>query len=127
VTDYKLNVTLKYCGSCNPLIDPFQVGSRLKEAILNEPGLKLVAPDDKSIDVVVILCGCPRACGNKESIRRLAKNSIVVAGASVDQVPMAEKELPAQVMQKVRSFCAEGKPISRSPAPARRTRRHQPG
>ena len=126
MTDYKLNVTLKYCGSCNPLIDPFQVGNRLKEAIENEPELKLVSPDDDLIDVVVILCGCPRTCGNKESIRRLAKNFIVVAGETVDLVPVAEKELSVRVIQKVKSYSPESRLIARNPAPARRTHRHQP-
>ncbi len=104
MTDYKLNVTLKYCGSCNPLIDLFQIGNKLKEAIENAPELQLVSPDDDHIDVVVILCGCPRMCGNKESFRRLAKNFIVIAGGMVDLVPVAEKDLPARVMQKVREL-----------------------
>ena len=104
MTDYKLKVTLKYCGSCNPLIDPFQIGKKLKEAIENEPELQFVSSDDDLIDVVVIICGCPRACGDKESFRRLAKNSIVVAGEMVDLVPTAEKDIPGQVIQKIKAF-----------------------
>jgi len=104
VTDYKLKVALKYCGSCNPLIDPIQIGNKLKEAIENEPELQLASPGDDPIDMVVIICGCPRMCGNKESIRRLAKNFIVVAGEMIDLVPTAEKDIPAQVIQKIRAF-----------------------
>ncbi len=104
MTDYKLNVTLKYCGSCNPLIDLIQIGNKLKETIENAPELQLVSPDDDHIDVVVILCGCPRMCGNKESFRRLAKNFIVIAGGTVDLMPTAEKDIPEQVMQKLKSF-----------------------
>ncbi len=104
MTDYKLKVTLKYCGSCNPLIDLIQIGNKLKEAIENAPELQLVSPDDDHIDVVVILCGCPRMCGNKESFRSLAKNSIVTAGGMVDLMPVAEKDIPNQVIQKVRAF-----------------------
>lgn len=104
MTDYKLKATLKYCGSCNPLIDLIQIGNKLKEAIENAPELQLVSPDDDHIDVVVILCGCPRMCGNKESFRRLAKNFIVIAGGMVDLMPTAEKDIPEQVMQKLKSF-----------------------
>ena len=104
MTDYKLKVTLKYCGSCNPLIDLIQIGNELKEAIKNEPELQFVSSDDDLIDVVVIICGCPRACGNKESFRRLAKNFIVIAGGTVDLMPTAEKDIPNQVMQKLKSF-----------------------
>ena len=104
MTDYKLKATLKYCGSCNPLIDLIQIGNKLKEAIENAPELQLVSPDDDHIDVVVILCGCPRMCGNKESFRRLAKNFIVIAGGTVDLMQTAEKDIPEQVMQKLESF-----------------------
>ncbi len=104
MTDYKLKATLKYCGSCNPLIDLIQIGNKLKETIENAPELQLVSPDDDHIDVVVILCGCPRMCGNKESFRRLAKNFIVIAGGMVDLMPTAEKDIPEQVMQKIKSF-----------------------
>jgi len=104
VTDYKLKVTLKYCGSCNPLIDLIQIGNKLKEAIENAPELQLASPDDDPIDVVIILCGCPRMCGNKESFRSLAKNFIVIAGGMVDLMPVAEKDIPEQVIQKVRAF-----------------------
>ncbi|MEE9365767.1 MAG: hypothetical protein V3W44_03675, partial [Dehalococcoidales bacterium] len=94
----------KYCGSCNPLIDLIQIGNKLKETIENAPELRLVSPDDDHIDVVVILCGCPRMCGNKESFRRLAKNFILIAGGTVDLMPTAEKDIPNQVMQKLKSF-----------------------
>ncbi len=104
MTDYKLKVTLKYCGSCNPLIDLIQIGNKLKEAIENAPELQLVSPDDDHIDVVVILCGCPRMCGNKESFRSLAKNFIVIAGGMVDLAPVSEKDMPAEILKKVKSF-----------------------
>jgi hypothetical protein len=99
-----MKVAVKYCGSCNPLIDLIQIGNKLKEAIENAPELQLATPDDDLIDVVVILCGCPRMCGNKEDFRRLAKNFIVIAGETVDLVPVAEKDLTARVVQKVKSF-----------------------
>ena len=104
MTDYKLNVTLKYCGSCNPLVDLIQIGNKLKETIENAPELQLVSPDDDPIDVVVILCGCPRTCGNKESFHKLAAHSIVTAGEMVDLVPVSEKDMPAEVLKKVKSF-----------------------
>ncbi|MBA7661288.1 hypothetical protein ES703_69303 [subsurface metagenome] len=104
MTDYKLKVTLKYCGSCNPLIDLIQIGNKLKEAIENAPELQRVSPDDDPIDVVVILCGCPRKCGDKESFHKLAAHSIVIAGGMVDLMPTAEKDIPEQVMQKLESF-----------------------
>jgi hypothetical protein len=104
VTDYKLNVTLKYCGSCNPQVDLIQIGHKLKEAVENAMELQLASPDDNQIDVVVILCGCPRMCGNKESFRNLAEQFILIAAETIDLEPAAEKDIPAQVVEKLKSF-----------------------
>jgi len=103
VLDSKVRVSLKYCGSCNPLIDLAKVGNELKEAIRKENNLILVSPDSDNIDVIVILCGCPRACGNKEENRARAKRSIVVAAETVDTVPIAEKDISASVIKKLKS------------------------
>ncbi len=98
----RVRVALKYCGSCNPLIDLSRTGNTLKEAIRKEAGLVLVPPENGNIDTVVILCGCARACGNKEETRARAARSIVVAGETVAMVPVAEKEIGAAVIKKLK-------------------------
>jgi hypothetical protein len=52
---------------------------------------------DKGIDIVVILCGCPRACGNKEEVKARARRSLVTAGESLNGKAVPESELPAAV------------------------------
>lgn len=100
----KIRVSLKYCGSCNPLIDLSKIGNELKEAIRKDNDLKLVAPESNHIDIMVILCGCPRACGNKEENRAKANRSIVVAAETIDMVPVAEKDISTTVMKKLKSL-----------------------
>jgi len=56
------------------------------------------------VDTVVILCGCPRACGNKEEIRARATRSIVVAGETVDMRPVAEKDISSVIIKKLKSM-----------------------
>jgi len=114
----KVRVSLKYCGSCNPLIDLAKLGGELREALSQDNDLALVPPESAEIDIMLILCGCPRACGNKEEIRARAAHSIVVAGERVDMVPTQEKEISAVVMKKLKSF------PSHKPAPAPRSRHH---
>jgi hypothetical protein len=99
-----LKVSLKYCGSCNPLIDLVQIGNELKGAISEEPGLSLVSPDSSEIDVMLILCGCPRTCGNKEEVRSRASNYIVVGGESIDQVTVREKAIVNTVISRLKSM-----------------------
>ena len=117
--DSKIRVALKYCGSCNPLIDLAKLGAELKEAISQEDGLIFTSPESTHVDIMVILSGCPRACGNKEEIRAKAARSIVVAGEMVDMVPVAEKDLNAVIMEKLKSSFASHKPAS-----APRSRHH---
>ncbi|MFQ5996228.1 MAG: hypothetical protein ACE5KP_01200 [Dehalococcoidales bacterium] len=100
----KIKVALKYCGSCNPLIDLSKIGNELKEVIGKEDDLILVAPESNHIDTMVILCGCPRACGNKQENRAKANRSIVVAAETIDMVPVAEKDISTAVMEKLKSL-----------------------
>ena len=98
----KRRVSLIYCGSCNPLIDLPKIGQALPAAISQETDLLLVSPDETNIDTIIILCGCPRACGNKEAIRARALRCIVVAGESVDAVPVAEKDISTAILKKLK-------------------------
>lgn len=99
-----LRIALKYCGSCNPLIDLITIGNELKEAIKRDSGLNLVSADGDDIDVVLILCGCPRACGNKEEARSRARSYLLIAGESIDQVPVREKDIVATVISRLMSI-----------------------
>lgn len=121
-----MKVAFKYCGSCNPEIELSEVGHQIEEALQEAPDIKVVTRRSKAIDVMVILCGCPRACGDKKRVRKKAEHCIVLAGKTVDLVPFAEKELAAQVLKKVKSYQPEGQLIARNAVPARRTPRHQP-
>jgi len=99
----KIQVSLKYCGSCNPYIDLSKISGELKKAIKKENDLNLVSLESNHIDTMVILCGCPRACGNKEEIRARAAQSIVVAGETIDLVPVPERDISAAVIKKLKS------------------------
>lgn len=98
----KRRVSLKYCGSCNPFIDLSRIGQVLPAAISQETDLLFVSAAETNIDTIIILCGCPRACGNKETIRARALRCIVVAGESVDAVPVAEKDISTAIIKKLK-------------------------
>lgn len=97
----KIRVSLKYCGSCNPLIDLSKIGNELKEAIGKEDNL-ILASLENDIDTIVILCGCPRTCGNKKEIRARATRNIVIAGETIDMVPLVEKDISTMVIKKLK-------------------------
>jgi sulfite reductase beta subunit-like hemoprotein len=97
----KVKIALKYCGSCNPHVDLTRIARHLAKVAEERGGFQLVPLSEDDIDVVVILCGCPRACGNKEEFRARAKRSLVVAGESLCGRAVPEACLPSAVEQEL--------------------------
>ena len=94
-------VALKYCGSCNPRVDLSRIAGHLKSLAAKRGDFELVPLSQNDIDVVVILCGCPRACGNKEEVRSRARLCIVTSGESVNGKTIPEDQLPAVVEREL--------------------------
>jgi hypothetical protein len=97
----QVKVALKYCGSCNPRVDLSRIARHLAKVAEERGDFRLVPLSENDIDVVVILCGCPRACGNKEEVRARAKRSLFTAGESVNRRAMPETQLPMAVEQEL--------------------------
>jgi len=75
-----------------------------------EGAFDLAPLTDAGIGIVVILCGCPRACGDKEEVRASAERCLVVAGESVNGNPVADKSLPQAVERQLREMLDQLKP-----------------
>jgi len=97
----KVKVALKYCGSCNPRVDLSRIARHLTKVAEERGDFQIVPLSENDIDVVVILCGCPRACGNKEEVRARAKRSLFTAGESVNRQTVPETQLPMAVEQEL--------------------------
>ena len=70
---------------------------------------QLVPLSEEDVDIVVILCGCPRACGNKDEVRARAKQNLVIAGESLGGEPVPEDELPSAVERELISILIQSK------------------
>jgi sulfite reductase beta subunit-like hemoprotein len=97
----KVKVALKYCGSCNPHVDLSRIARHLAKVAEERGGFQLVPLPEDDIDVVVILCGCPRACGNKGEVRARAKQSLIIAGESLGGRAVPEACLPSAAEQEL--------------------------
>jgi len=97
----KVKVALKYCGSCNPRVDLSRIARHLAKVAEERGDFQIVPLSENDIDVVVILCGCPRACGNKEEVKARAKRSLFTAGESVNRQAVPETQLPMAVEQEL--------------------------
>jgi hypothetical protein len=96
-----IKVALKYCGCCNPYVDLTRIARHLADMAETRSDFVLVCYSEDNIDVVVILCGCPRACGNKEEVKARAKHHLLVAGESIGGRAVPEEHLPATLQEEL--------------------------
>ncbi len=89
----KARVALKFCGCCNPYLDLSSIARHLRETAEASSTIELVSLSQDTADVVVILCGCPRACGNKPDIRSKAYRTIIIAGEFLDAKPVPQAHI----------------------------------
>ena len=59
-------------------MDLGKMGRTITEIIARQSGFEIVPLSTNDVDIVVILCGCPRACGNKKEVREKAKHSLLI-------------------------------------------------
>jgi sulfite reductase beta subunit-like hemoprotein len=97
----KVKVALKYCGSCNPQVDLTSIARHLAKVAETRGDFQLVPLPEDGINIVVILCGCPRACGNKPEVRARAGKSLLTAGESINGRHVPEAQLPSTVEQEL--------------------------
>jgi hypothetical protein len=82
-------------------VDLSRIAHHLSKVAEERGDFQIVPLSENDIDVVVILCGCPRACGNKEEVRARAKRSLFTAGESVNRQAVPETKLPMAVVQEL--------------------------
>ncbi|MGD0354326.1 MAG: hypothetical protein ABSB31_02640 [Dehalococcoidia bacterium] len=61
-------------------------------------------PDAAGLDLLIILCGCLRACADKEEIRGLAGRHIIIAGESLSGTAQNEDRLATLLAAEIDRF-----------------------
>lgn len=78
------------------------IGERCKD-------FEIVPLVSRDVEVVVILCGCLRACADRAENRIGKLATVIVAGESVDGEPVRESGLAVGVEQKLVRVLSEWK------------------
>jgi len=63
-----MKIGIKYCGGCNPTYDRTNVVTKLKKHLNDSDSIE-TAKEEIIYDIVVILCGCSKACANYENLK----------------------------------------------------------
>jgi hypothetical protein len=106
----RLEVSIKFCGGCNPKIDRGRVAEKVRE-LLGDCGTE-VTYNKVEADFVVFLSGCTANCA--ERYNSTEAPFIIVAGASLDLMDVEESALAAEIINKWRThYEGLGKDISK--------------
>jgi hypothetical protein len=100
----KIKIALKFCGSCNPEIDLSGLAGQVKRHISSRSDIEFVAADTPGTDLLIVLCGCLRACVDKQDIWGSARQHIVIAGESLSGASMNEDRLAELLAAEIDRF-----------------------
>jgi hypothetical protein len=93
-------IGIKFCGGCNPRIDRGTIAQAVR-AYLSSTGCTVIY-NRLDVDFVIYISGCTADCAKRYSTADVP--CIVVAGDSLDAVPVAENELVVEILCKVREY-----------------------
>ena len=73
-------IGVKFCGSCNPVLDTMALFEELKRRL---PQHCLATKDYNRADIMLILSGCESDCATRPEVKDIGV--VVVAGYSIDR------------------------------------------
>jgi hypothetical protein len=104
-----MRIAVKYCGNCNPEIDaPRVIGQWMKT--LGDDEITFNPEGKKPADLLVIICGCRKACVYRPEIRAMGKQIILIKGRWIDGRSFAEHEMAQKLIKIVESIRKKSAP-----------------
>jgi len=94
------DISIKFCGGCNPKINRGQIAEEV-EKLLAAFGSD-VSYNELKVDFIIYISGCSANCA--ERYNKTDVPCIVVAGESIDSLPVAEYNLAAEIISRVRGI-----------------------
>ena len=99
-----MKIAVKYCGGCNPSIDRANLVGQLAMLLADaHPDWKLVTLGDTEYDAVLLVNGCPVGCVQKQFVNE-TRPVFLIAGESLQRERISEKDLPQEVIRKIRNL-----------------------
>ena len=96
-----IKIALKFCGSCNPEIGLSSLAGQIRKLTSAREDIRFVPFDTPQLDLLVILCGCRRACADREEYTAQARRHLIIAGESLDGSPQSEKQLASLIAAEI--------------------------
>jgi hypothetical protein len=77
------------------------VSGQIKVQSAGRADIEIVPFASPGIDLLIILCGCLRACANNDEIKGQAARHIIIAGQSLSGTPQNEEKLAVQLAAEI--------------------------
>jgi hypothetical protein len=73
----------------------------LRKYLSGSKGIELVPAGASGIDLLIVLCGCLRACADSDEFKQQARHHIIVAGESLEGARYDEIQIYAALIAEV--------------------------
>ena len=93
-----MQVSIAFCGGCNPNIDRARLAAMIKERL--EPLGISVTYNNAKADFIVYLSGCPVSCVSRKVPDHQA--CVRIAGCNLNSLAVAEEDLSRLTVEKVK-------------------------
>ena len=95
-----MQVSITFCGGCNPKIDRGGLAERIKKQ-LEQLGLE-VTFNNANAQFVVYLSGCTVSCASRKSPEQQA--CVKIAGCNLNSHAVGEEDLARIAVEKVKGY-----------------------
>ncbi|UCD71190.1 MAG: hypothetical protein JSW70_09355 [Syntrophobacterales bacterium] len=97
-----MRIVVKYCGNCNPEINSPRIISHLMRTLHDEI---IFHPEGKKpADLLIIICGCRKACVDRPDVRAMGVRAILIKGRWIQELSCGEVVLTRLLLQKIESM-----------------------
>jgi hypothetical protein len=73
----------------------------LRKYLSSREDIELVPAGKEGIDLLIVLCGCLRACADSDEFKQQARHYIIVAGESLEGAHYDETQIPAALIKEI--------------------------
>jgi hypothetical protein len=98
-----MRIAVKYCGNCNPEINSPRIIDQWMRTVKDDE-IVFQPEGKKPADLLIIMCGCKKACVDRPETRAMGKRIILIRGKWIEGLDVAESELKNELLRKVESM-----------------------
>jgi len=98
-----MRIAVKYCGNCNPEINSPRIICQWMKT-LEDDEVTFHPGGERPADLLIIVCGCRKACVDRPEVREMGRHVIVMRGRRIENLLFAENELRNELLRRVESI-----------------------